>query len=288
MGVLGTLPTAHALRWRAQVPVVRGLMRLDLLATVSTMAPYVAAAVVAAITGFVLQNDLYRVEQDGLLVLSEPFGLPVYMGTLVLSVFQAASVAIAVAREREQGAVELLFYGPVDARTYLVAKLCTHVLLYLWLTALVVVCYLLFAVVTGLRLSSTVGWALLLSVGTAAAAISMALAVAAVVRRLRAAVLMVLGLLVLAIGLQVLTEVLARLPTPEFHVSPVQALRVAAFLLSTVAGWVLPFSYLDRGLSALVRGDTLAYLGTIAACGIYVVIMLGAAWIGLDRTGVRG
>jgi ABC-type transport system involved in multi-copper enzyme maturation permease subunit len=273
--------------WYRTLTVVRALVRMDLVTSVSALTPYVVVAGVAAMTGLILKNYLYRVEQDGLLVLSEPFGLPVYLGALLLSVFQAASVAIAVAREREQGAIELLFYGPVNSQAYMVAKLGTHILLYVWLTALVGFCDLLFVVVTGLPLSATVAWAFILSVGTAAAMISLALAVAAVIRRLRVAVLTVLGLATLSIGLQVLAEVLAHVPTPEFHVSPVQMVRVTAFALSTVTGWVLPFAYLDRGLSALLRGDPLSYLGTLGACGVYAMAMLGAAWIGLDRTGVR-
>jgi len=274
-------------RWALPLTIVRALVRVDLVTSVSALPPYVVVGGIAAMTGFILKNDLYRVEHDGLLVLAEPFGLPVYLGTLLLSVFQAVSAAITVARDREQGAIELLFYGPVSSQTYMVAKLGAHIVLYLWLTVLVGVCDLLFMAVTGLRVGGTVVWAVILSVGTAAAAISLALAVAAVIRRLRAVVLAVLGLTTLSIGLQVVVEVLARVPTSEFHVSPVQVMRVTALTLSAVTGWVLPFAYFNRGLSALLRGDALSYLGTLGACGAYAMAMLGAAWIGLDRTGAR-
>ena len=274
-------------RWRTHLPAVRGLVALDTATAVSSFAPYAVVAAVAGITAVVLQNDLYRVEQDGLLVISEPFALPVYLGTLLLAVVQAASVTIAVAREREQGATELLFYGPVDARIYLVAKMCSSLLLYLWLTGLTAICYLLFTVVTGLRLGGTVAWALVLSVGVAAAATGLALAVSAAVRRLRTAVLTVLALAVLAIGLQVVADVMARLPAPDFHVSPLHVVRLAASGISTVTGWLLPFSYLDRGLAALGRGDTRGFLETLLACAIYAMAMLGVAWLALNKTGVR-
>jgi ABC-type transport system involved in multi-copper enzyme maturation permease subunit len=276
-----------AARRRAYLTPLRALVALDMVTAVTAFAPYVAVAAVAAITGLVLQNDLYRIDQDGLLVIAEPFALPLYFGTLLLVLYQATSVTIAVARDREQGAMELLFSGPVDARTYLVAKMCSSLLLYCWLAVLTALCYLLFTVATGLRLGATASWALVLSVSVAAAATGLALAVAAAIRRLRAAVLTVLALAVLAIGFQIVADVMARLPAPDFHVSPLHVVRLAASGISAVTGWVLPFSYLDRGLAALGHGDMPGYIGTLFACGLYAMAMLGMAVFALDKTGVR-
>lgn len=272
---------------RVRVAAVRALVRLDLWTALTTMTPYAVVALVAAISAFILKNSLTRIEEDGLLILVEPFGVPLYAGVLIVSLYLAASAALAVSREREQGAVELLVYGPVDSRAYMTAKFLTYLLLYVWLAALIVFCYLLLSFVTGLRLHVRIGAALVLSVATASAATSLGLAVAALIRRLRPTMLVVFGLMVFAVGVQIANETLARLPTPEFHVSPVQVLRIAAGGLATVSGWLLPFGYLDRGVGALLRGDIAAYLATAAASWLYALALLWTAWVGLEKTGIR-
>jgi len=255
------------------------MIRLELLSTLTALAPYLVVAVAAALAGFILQNDLHRVQEDGLLVISNPFAVSLYGGVVLLSVYLAGSAAIAVAREREQGAVELLCYGPVSALSYLLAKLAGHTLQYAFLAVLLAGCYLLLAVVTGLHLGGTTLLAMALSIGPAAASVALGLLVAALVRRVRPAIFAVLGLTLGAVGVQVAREVLVRLPAPEFHVNPVYLLRWVAFAVSSVTQWLLPFGYVDRELTVMLRGDLPGALGAAA------VLVLAAA--ALQRTGIR-
>jgi hypothetical protein len=188
------------------------MIRLDLFSTLTTLAPYLIVAVAAALAGFVLQNDLHRVQEDGLLVIDDPFAVSLYGGVLLLAVYLAASAAMAVAREREQCAVELLCYGPVSALSYLLAKFAGHVLQF---------------------------------------------------------------------------EVLVRLPAPEFHVNPVYVLRWVAFAISSVTQWLLPFGYVDRELTVMLRGDLAGALGAAAVGSVYAMVVLILAAAVLDRTGIR-
>jgi ABC-type transport system involved in multi-copper enzyme maturation permease subunit len=263
------------------------MVRLDLFSTLTALAPYAVVAVAAALTGFVLQNDLNRVQEDGLLVISDPFAVSLYGGVLLLSVYLAAAAAMVVAREREQGAVELLSYGPVSAFSYLLAKFTSHVLQYMILVVLLLGSYLLLAVATGLRLRGSTLLAMALSIGPAAAAAALGLLVAALIRRVRPTILAVLGLALGTVGLQVAREVLVRLPSPEFHVNPVQLLRWAAVAVSSITQWLLPFGYVDRELSSMLRGDLAEAVGvTVVAC-VYAVLVLALAAAGLARTGIR-
>jgi len=263
------------------------MIRLDLMSSLTALAPYAIAAVAAALAAFLLQNDLHRVQQDGLLVLGDPFAVPLYGGVLLVSVYLAASAAMAVAREREHGAVEVLCYGPVSAWSYLLAKFTSHVLQYTVLLVLLLGSYLLLGLVTGLRMGRATFLASALSVGPAAAATALGLLVAAVVRRVRPTVLAVLGLAVGAVGVQVAREILIRLPAPEFHVNPVQALRWAAVAVSSITQWALPFGYVDRELSGMLRGDLAGALGTTAGAIGYAAVALALAAAGLERTGIR-
>jgi hypothetical protein len=289
MGVVVEVRVSARVRsvWQISARPTAAMIRLDLFSTLTALAPYAVVAAAVALAGFVLQNDLHRVQEDGLLVLGDPFAVSLYAGVLLLSVYLAASAAMAVAREREHGTVELLCYGPVSSFSYLLAKFTSHVLQYALLLVLLLGSYLLLALVTGLHLRGTTLLAVMLSIGPAAAATTLGLLVAALVRRVRPTILAVLGLALGAVGLQVAREILARLPAPEFHVNPVQVLRWAAFAVSSITQWVLPFGYVDRELSVMLRGDLVGALGATVAAGAYAAVVLVLAAAGLDRTGIR-
>jgi hypothetical protein len=251
------------------------------------MAPYTVVATAAALCSVILQNHLHRIQQDGLLVLVDPFALPLYAGVMLLSLFTAVAAATGAARDREHGAVELLCYGPVTPLSYLLAKVGAHALLYAAMLGCLVGTYLLFAVVTGLHLRAVTWLAALLSLGPAAASAAVGVLVAALLRRVRSAVLVTLGVTVGAVGLQVAREVLARLPSPDFHVNPVLVLRWAAFAISSATQWALPSGYVDREVSAVLRGD-LVGAGLIAGISVlYAAVVLSLAAWALDYTGLR-
>lgn len=288
MGILvarRVIPVARDrwLRW----PPVAAMVRLDLLTALTSLTPYAAAAAVLALAALLLQNDLHRIREDGLLVRGEPFALPVAAAGFLLAVVLATWAALAVARDREQGALELLCYGPVSPAAYLLARLVGLGLLASLLLLVVLGGFVLLSAATGLHLGLRATLVLLLLTGPLAGAAGVGLAVAGAVRRARPAVLAVLGLALAGVGLQVAHEVLARLPTPEFHVSPVQVVRWAAFLLSRVTGWALPFGYVDRLMGAVLHGDAAQALPAALAPWLYAAVLLALGTVALERTGVR-
>lgn len=148
-------------------------------------------------------------------------------------------------------------------------------------------CFILLSLATGLRLSGPIVLAMTFTIGPTAAASMFGLLVASLLRRLRPAMLVALGLSIVAVGLQMAREVLIRLPAPEFHVNPVLLLRWAVFAISSVTQWVLPFGYLDRELSAMLRGDAAAALAAAVGGSIYATAALLMAAAALERTGLR-
>src|SRR2546425_9347840 len=114
MGVVAGVRDATRIRsaWIVSGRPTAAMIRLDLFSTLTALAPYAVVAVAAALAGFVLQNDLHRVQEDGLLVIGDPFAVSLYGGVLLLSVYLATSAAMAGARGRGQGTVEVPSYRP--------------------------------------------------------------------------------------------------------------------------------------------------------------------------------
>jgi len=64
-------------------------------------------------------------------------------------------------------------------------------------------------------------------------------------------------------------------------------LRWVAFAVSSVTQWLLPFGYVYRELTVMLRGDLPGALGAAAAGSVYAVLVLVLAAAALQRTGIR-
>src|SRR5438034_6195918 len=100
----------------------------------------------------VVSSYLDAVERSRILVLADAFTLPFFVAATIAMLFLALASVATVAREKEQGTLETLFYGPVDVASYVLAKHLAQVVAYLpiglGLTALMLTC----SGITGLRL----------------------------------------------------------------------------------------------------------------------------------------
>src|SRR5687767_2990856 len=83
---------------------------------------YVALAAALVGVAWILGTDLELVRANGLLVQDNTFQAPLLGAVLMLSMFLSISAVVSVARERERGTLEVLFYGPIDEVAYVAGK----------------------------------------------------------------------------------------------------------------------------------------------------------------------
>jgi membrane-associated phospholipid phosphatase len=84
---------------------------------------YVAVSLALLAAGWIISNDVRAVRAADVLVLEHPFRTPVTVAVLLVSMFLGVSAVVSVARERDRGTLEVLFYGPIDEASYLAGKL---------------------------------------------------------------------------------------------------------------------------------------------------------------------
>src|SRR5207247_4148043 len=88
------------------------------------------------------------------LVLSEAATMPVCVASSVGMIFLALVAVATVAREKDAGTLETLFYGPVDHVSYLLAKHLAQVAAFALMALMTAALLLSYAGLSGLRL----GW----------------------------------------------------------------------------------------------------------------------------------
>ncbi|HYU18729.1 MAG TPA: ABC transporter permease [Chloroflexota bacterium] len=271
-------------RLALRVRAARAIASRELRELLRTPDLYVALGVALTAASLAVRSVLAEVAQEGLVARASPLYLPLFVATVVLAFSAATTSAVSIARERESGTLEVLFYGPVDAASYVVGKYVAQLLAYLALCAPLAISLATYGWVTNLGFSADLLTGIALSVLAAACTIAFGLLLSSVCGSIRDAILLLVGVGLLLLGVQGGSWLLAGLPQRE------GALGVAAETLAAadrVVTLVSPYSYLDRGLQAALLGDAAAYAIAFASPLIYAALLLGGAIWSVEWRGVR-
>jgi len=147
-------------RWHATLLIQRREWR----SMIFSWGLYIALSLALLAAILILRNHLNFVGENGLLVVSGAFTLPLFAVIIVSSLFLALSSVTTIAREREQGTMEALFYGPIDAFSYVLGKYLAQVATYLVMVIFYGCCFLFYAGLTNFTFSGDQYLVLLLSV----------------------------------------------------------------------------------------------------------------------------
>ena len=274
------LPGADA---RLRVASGWRLARREVLAALHSASVYLMVTLACLVAAVIVKSYLDFVSDSGTLVLADPLNAPLLLAVLVMTGYLGLLAAAGLAGERERGTLELLFYGPVDAPTYVGGKMLGHLITYVLAVATLAVFLALASFLTGIPLS---GRALLLmaaSVIPAAAMIALGLLLGALAGRIRLALALTALVSVSFIAVDAGNEIAASQPGDTL-------LGSAASLLSGLAaliGWISPFSYLWRAEEAFSLGSAAGALGALGAALLYAALLTGLAVVVLRWRGVQ-
>src|SRR5689334_19121253 len=123
------------LRWST----LQTLQQRDLVAHLRSISTYIVIGLVLLTSALIIRSNLaYASNNDGLIVVANPMSLPFLATGLILTAFLALNSCAMVAREFDQGTLEVLFYGPVDAASYVIARFLAMTTVYVLMMLVVV------------------------------------------------------------------------------------------------------------------------------------------------------
>lgn len=270
-------------RWHAAFLI----QRRDLGSIILGLSMYIVLSLSLLASALILRNYLNFVNESGLLVLSDPFRLPFLIVTFLFSLFLALSSVTTISREKDQGTLEVLFYGPVDCFSYILGKYLAQISSYLVAAAIYVCCFILYADLTNLIFPFSMTWVIILSVLTISAAIAFGIFLSTLTGTARAALLLFLGVVLVFVAIQAGHEVLANISPQGRYYNPILFLKNVFSFLNKVANWLSPFSYFNQGMNAVRRSSGISYLVMLLVSAVYSVAFLGLSMVTLERRGVR-
>ena len=225
-----------SMSWNA----AKALMKRDLMAAVKSWGPYLTATISFLSSSLMLKTYLGGVGNNNILVASDPLNFPLYISLVVVSFYLAIISAVAISRERDQGTLEVLFYGPVSNTSYVFSKYLADMAIFLFLMGLLVPYFVFVSTLTNLVLSWGLVKGIVLSVFSASCIISFSLLVSTATSKMRNSVILIVALLGGFLSIQLAGGILARFN--ESSLTPmVQYLRVSINVMSKGIEWVTPF-----------------------------------------------
>ncbi len=276
---------AGAERWNAVV----ALQRRERRGLFFGPGLYVTIFIALIASVLLLRNHLAYAEDNGVAVMSRPLIIPFFFSIVLASTYLALVSTTSIAREREQGTLEVLFYGPIDDVAYVVGKFATPLLACAAVVLLDLLWALLFARLTNFLFSFDLILVALLALASGAAIVAFSILVSTMTRSARTAVIVFLLVAGVFAAIQGGHEALSFFaPAPEANrLSPMFFLRDTLAVLNHVAEWLSPFAYLSRGIDALVVGDWMGYISMIGLAVLSTGVFLILATRMLARQGVR-
>ncbi len=250
---------------------------------------YVTIRIALLASAVVLRNNLQFAADNMVAVMSRPLVVPFFFSMTIAAIYLALLATTAVAREREQGVLETLFYGPIDETAYIAGKFTAPLIACAAVALADLAWGLLVAWLSNLVFSADLLWVAMLSVLAGGMLVAFSLLVSTATRSARAAVIVFLLIVAAVAAVQIGYDfVSTAVAVPEANrANPMLFLRDVLQLLNQIVDWVSPLAYLGRGIDALVRGDFAGFAATVALTIAATVLFLALAVRSLRRRGVR-
>lgn len=270
-------------RWH----VVRTIAGRDLRSHLFGLSLYLAVSLVLlGVSHFALRNALWQVEQNGLLVLGSPIAYPFSLAMWLSAIYFGLMAAMAIARERDNGTLEVLFYGPVDSFSYLAGKFLQPMASAVVVAALYLATFGAAAWYTNLGFPGNVPQLVVLALALTACVVALGLLISALSGRVFISALLFLGLMLFFTLFSVAYAILTAIPG-ERLTDLLAFARTVVDNVQQILTWVSPIGYYSRGSAALQMGDSAQYLAALGSSLAYTGVMMGLAAWALRRKGVR-
>jgi hypothetical protein len=268
-----------------KLSVTSVLARREANAAVRGLGGYIALTLALLVAAWLVVVDIQALDRAGVLVKAEPFRGPLTIAVLILCIFLAVSAAVSTSRDRESGTLEVLFYGPVDERIYVTAKVAGLLLAYVAALPLLLLPFFVMSMISGFMVTPIILVSAVLSIVPAAAIISFGVMLSVGTHRIRTAVLVLAGTIALLIGIKLAYGLVLLIPVADPS-SALLALRDALMSLDGLVRWISPFAYLERVVDAGMAGQWWSAAVNSAAVLVGNVAMVAVAVMRLRHRGV--
>ncbi|MFY9146134.1 MAG: ABC transporter permease subunit [Bacillota bacterium] len=274
------------MRQRLLASAASAVARRELRHSFYGLGLYSVLTVCFLISFYIAKSYVDSMIQGGVAISKCPLEYPAYLTTTILAVYIALCASMSISRERDRGTLEVLFCGPINSVSYLVARFVEQILLFCIALCAVVAYFLMISLISSLELglrfwSTTLGSVLLVSYMSA-----FGLLVSALSKNPRTSTVVFLLVNMTFLGVRVGSSILSGTSNEVLPASIVYV-KTGVVFADRALRWISPFSYCTWLTDSVELGEFDMVLSIIGAGVIYTVLFLGLATRALEQRGVR-
>ncbi len=267
---------------------IKVLTKRDLVSALHGWGIYVVTVISFLLSSFFLGRYLGGIREDNILISTDPLrDFLFFPSVIIISFYLTILSSISVSRERDQGTLEILFYGPVNSLAFILAKYLKEMLTYLIIVVFFFAYFWGVSGLTNLGFSYGLAKAIFLSIFLVSCWISFGLFISSLTSRVRDSILWVVGVFLALWALYFGQGLLLSLTTEEMPAFLSYVGGAVSYIYQAV-WWISPLSYLSRGMDAVNVGSIWLYGMSILYSIIYSVVLIILSIFILKRKGVRG
>ena len=270
------------LRWQT----IRKIGRQQSRDTLFGWGIYVTAAVSVGIAAILIFNSIRFVGESNLNIISQPLLVPVQVILTIAMLFVAVEATLSIARPRDQGALQVLFFAPIDESIVLGGNLLSGILIYLFFVVLTLPILLLIVWVANFVAPIVLLWAVIPTILATGVALAFGLFISSAAPTARGAVLILVAVILVLLGLQSAYTALQSIPPTNRFFDALQFMRTILASLQVILSWISPFRMLDIMLVSALNQDWLELLRQMAISLGMIIVWFVAAVRMLQRRGV--
>ena len=272
--------------WVLRGRVMRQIAIQELRDALFSWPCYVAAAVGMLLAVLLIYNSLSFVATSKLLVMSRPFYLPLLTIAMLAMLYVIAWSILSIARSRDQGALRVLFFAPVDPAGLLIGHLLAGAGIYALILLLTTPLLLVLGLLTNVPFPPLLLVGVAMTPVFALAAVAIGLFISSIAPTSRSAMFAFIALVLLVLGVQGGYRALLSVPPTSTYYDALLFLRVQLRAISTGLDWVSPLALLSGGLDAALRANWSDLLLRAGAGLLGSAVWLWLAIWGFRRRGV--
>jgi hypothetical protein len=272
--------------WPLRLRVARLLAVQELRDALFGWSFYITAAIGPLLSALFVYNSLNFVASSGLQILARPFYVPVLVTTTLATLYLAAWATLAIVRPRDQGALRVLFFAPVDAYGVIGGHLLAGIALYGLLMLAVAPLLGLISVLTNLPFPAPLLVGLLASPVFAAVAVTIGLCISTIAASSRSAMFFFGATLLVVLAIPIAYTALLSVPPTSRYYDALLFLRDLVRMLRDLLSWISPYTLLSAGLDAAMRSNWGDLIWRLVAGVVGCVVWAALAIWGLQRRGV--
>lgn len=266
---------------------VRVIAKRELFSTLYGLGLYIVLAIIFLLTSYgSVRLSLLNVVENGLEALPNPIAWPFFLTVFLAATYLGLCSAIAISREREQGTLEVLFYGPVDSISYVLGKFSQQLLTFGVVLVFSLINFFIISQFTNLGFSGGFFGLLILSIFLAASMVAFGIFLSSVAKRTIVGVVLFIALVLFFVIFWAAHSFIMSLPGRNLTTFLIYA-RLILDNLNIVIQWISPVSYFLRGMMAVGLGSFSQYAVSIISSIIYSAVLLGLAVFMFERKGVK-